>query len=53
MTGGNLDDRQKWQPLKVVCIQSNSQGARHKRLIAACRELDFLIAKIFGIKLDS
>lgn len=50
--GGDLDDREPWRPFQVVCIQSRSQGARHQNLVKACRELDLVIAEIFGIKLN-
>lgn len=49
---GQLNDRKKWKPFKVVCINSQSQGMRMKRLRVACRELDIKIASIAGIKLD-
>ena len=49
--GGQLNDRSKWKPFKVVCINSQSQGVRMKRLREECRKLDVKIAKIFGIKL--
>jgi hypothetical protein len=44
---------QKWQPLKVVCINSDSKGSRLKKLAVACYELDLKLAKIFKIEIES
>ena len=33
---GQLNDRSKWKPFKVVCINSQSQGVRMKRLREEC-----------------
>lgn len=50
-TNGQLNDRDKWQPFKIVFINSRSQGVRAKRLAEGCRLVDIQIAKIFGIDL--
>jgi hypothetical protein len=48
-----ISKEQKWQPLKVVCINSDSKGLRLKRLTMACYELDLKLAKIFKIEIES
>ncbi len=50
---GQLNDRDKWQPFSVVCINSTSNGLRAKKLAAACHDLDRKLAEIFNIKLKS
>ncbi|APD92230.1 hypothetical protein BM525_20345 (plasmid) [Alteromonas mediterranea] len=50
---GQLNDRNKWQPFTVVCINSNSNGLRAKKLAAACGDLDRKLAEIFKIKFKS